>query len=39
MYMSTKINDRFVVPSVLIMKDIKSKVGSRRKMGSLAEDQ
>lgn len=39
MYMGTKKNDRFVAPSVLIMKDIKSKVGSGRKMGSLDEDQ
>lgn len=29
--MDTKINDRFVASSVLIMKDIKSKVGNRKK--------
>lgn len=39
MYMGTKINDSFIAPSVLIMKNIKRKVESRRKMGSLDEDQ
>lgn len=33
MYTGTKINDKFVSLSVLVMKDIKSKAGNRRKMG------
>lgn len=36
--MGTKVNDRFASP-VFVMKDIKSKAGSRRKMGSFNEDQ
>jgi len=38
-YMGTKINDRFIAPFVLTMNNIKSKLGSRRKMRSLDEDQ
>lgn len=37
--MGTKINDRFVSPSVFVMKDIKTKAGSRRKMGRFNDNQ
>lgn len=37
--MGTKINDRLVSPSVFVMKNIKSKAGSRRKKGKFNEDQ
>lgn len=37
--MGTKINDRFVSLSVFVVKDIKSKAGSRGKMGRFNEDQ
>lgn len=41
MYMDTKMNDRFVASSVLIMKDVIRKVGNRKKkkMRSLDSDQ